>query len=325
MGVERCIRWTYSLRDSPDTMMNHTKFADELLGDFLQHVRALGGDVEPVKVLRSNTYRIGNSHVLARVAADTGKYFFGLNYINAEEVANLDNSFVAFVCGDVGSSVIMPMSELMKLLPQISHDRNGEFKINVTKDFELALKGRGNRKPLNEFLNNWKLITSPANAPGEVTSAEQSFHTVLQGRLTEIGNDRGFQTYSPNRSKKFNSVPLGDLTKLNKCPDLQFANYDSLRNIDVIWFREAGKQLYPHSAFEVELSTGIWSGVGRLAALREYTTRLFIVSNEHNRFQQVMQSQPGLESRVQNVATDEVGVLYSAETRLRDLRQEIGI
>ncbi|PYJ68187.1 MAG: hypothetical protein DME76_13130 [Verrucomicrobia bacterium] len=255
-------------------MMNRSRFADELLGHFLQHVRALGGDVEPVKVLRSNTYRVGNAHVLARVAADTGKYFFGLNYINAEEVANLDNSFVAFVCGDVGSSVIMPMSELMKLLPQISHDRNGEFKINITKDFELALKGRGNRKPLNEFLNNWDLITSPANTPGEVTSAEQSFHTVLQGRLIEIGNDRGFQTYSPNHSKKFNNVPLGDLTKLDKCPDLQFANYDSLRNIDVIWFREAGKQFYPECAFEVELSTGIWSGVGRLAALREYSTRL---------------------------------------------------
>jgi hypothetical protein len=70
-------------------MMNHSKVAEDLLNDFLRHVRALGGDVEPVKVLRSNTYRVGNSHVLARVAADTGKYFFGLNYINAEEVANL--------------------------------------------------------------------------------------------------------------------------------------------------------------------------------------------------------------------------------------------
>lgn len=135
--------------------MNHSKFANELLGDFLHHIRALGGDVEPVKVLRSNTYKVGNSHVLARVAADTGKYFFGLNYINAEEVANLDNSFVAFVCGDVGSSVIMPMSQLMELLPQISHDRNGEFKINITKDFELALKGRRNRKSLGESISRF--------------------------------------------------------------------------------------------------------------------------------------------------------------------------
>src|SRR5437870_11332040 len=135
-------------------MMTHSKLADELLGDFLHHVRALGGDVEPVMVLRSNTYKVGNTHVLARVAADTGKYFFGLNYINAEEVANLDNSFVAFVCGDVGSSVIMPMSDLMKLLPQISHDRNGEFKINIIKDFKLTLNSRGNRVPLNDFLNN---------------------------------------------------------------------------------------------------------------------------------------------------------------------------
>jgi hypothetical protein len=159
-------------------MMNHSKVAEDLLNDFLQHVRALGGNVEPVKVLRSNTYRVGNSHVLARVAADTGKYFFGLNYINAEEVANLDNPFIAFVCGDVGSSVIMPMSELMELLPQISHDRNGEFKINITKDFQLALKGRGNRKPLGEFLNKWDAIASPSAAANEVTPAEQSFHTV---------------------------------------------------------------------------------------------------------------------------------------------------
>jgi len=50
-------------------MMNHSKVAEDLLNDFLRHVRALGGDVEPVKVLRSNTYRVGNSHVLARVAA----------------------------------------------------------------------------------------------------------------------------------------------------------------------------------------------------------------------------------------------------------------
>src|SRR5437867_6684142 len=306
-------------------MMNRSRFADELLGHFLQHVRALGGDVEPVKVLRSNTYRVGNAHVLARVAADTGKYFFGLNYINAEEVANLNNSFVAFICGDVGHSVIMPMSELMSLLPQISHDRNGEFKINITKDFELALKGRDNRKSLGEFLNKCESVTSSHGGSTEVTSAEQSFHTVLQGRLIEIGNDRGLQTYSPNRAKRFNNAPLSELTSLDKCPDLQFANYDSLRNIDVIWFREAAKQFYPHSAFEVELSTGIWSGVGRLAALREYSTRLFVVSNEHNRFEQVMQSRPGLQPRVTNVATDHVDVLYSAETRLRDLRREIVI
>jgi hypothetical protein len=113
----------------------------------------------------------------------------------------------------------MPMSELMKLLPQISHDRNGEFKINITKDFELALKGRGNRRPLKEFLNKWELIGSPSKTSGEVTSAEESFHTVLQGRLIEIGNDRGLQTYSPNRAKKFNNVQLSDLTTLDKCPE----------------------------------------------------------------------------------------------------------
>jgi hypothetical protein len=176
-------------------MMNGSKVAEELLNDFLQHARALGGDVEPIKVLRSNTYRIGNSHVLARVAADTGKYFFGLNYINAEEVANLDNAFIAFVCGDVSSSVIMPMSELLELLPQISHDRNGEFKINITKGFELALKGRGNRKPLREFLNKWDSIASPGDTAGEVTSAEQSFQLLPLSRpMAVLGRTQEIKT-----------------------------------------------------------------------------------------------------------------------------------
>jgi hypothetical protein len=38
------------LIDWQNKMMNHIRFADELLHDFLQHVCALGGDVELVKV-----------------------------------------------------------------------------------------------------------------------------------------------------------------------------------------------------------------------------------------------------------------------------------
>lgn len=305
--------------------MNQSQLADELLSSFLQQARTFFGDVEPVKVLRSNTYRVGNAHVLARVAADTGKYFFGLNYINAEEVANLENAYVAFVCGGIEHCLIVPINALMPLLPHISHDRNGEFKINITHDFELALKGRGKRHSLASYLNNWESLKAASPLTPGSASAEQSFHTVLQGRLIEIGNNRGLQTYSANKSKTFNSIPLQKLTTLEKCPTLQFANYETLRNIDVVWFRETGSHLYPHSAFEIELSTGIWSGVGRLATLREYTTSLVVVSSELKRFDQVMQSQPEIRNRFRNVLPEHIGVLYMAESRLRQLRQEIGV
>src|SRR5436853_5645186 len=84
-------------------------------------------------------------------------------------------------------STLFPYTTLFRS-PQISHDRNGEFKINITKDFDLALKGRGNRKALSEFLNNWDLIKSPATAPGrseEHTSELQSLRHLVCRLLLE--------------------------------------------------------------------------------------------------------------------------------------------
>jgi hypothetical protein len=305
--------------------MNQSAEAKRLLDGFLVEARKIAGDIEPIRVLRCHAFRIKNANVLVRVAADTGKYFFGLNYINAEEVANLDNSYIAFVCGSVDKTLLIPMQMFAKLLPELSHDRNGEFKIVIKKDLELALKGRNKRRSLVEFLNRWDDVLAASKNPAAEASAEQSFHSVLQGRLLEIGNIRGYSTYCPNKTKQFNQRKLGEIARLEKCPELQYANYDSLRNIDVTWFRETGKSFYPERAFEVELSTGVWPGVGRLATLREYNTPLVIVSHELKRYNQVMESQPDISARFRNVLPEEIGVLYMAEGRLRDLRHQIGV
>jgi hypothetical protein len=306
--------------------MNQSTAAKQLLQDFLAEARKQAGDVEPIRVLRCNAFRVKDANVLVRVAADTGKFFFGLNYINAEEVANLDNAYIAFVCGSVDNTIILPMQLFVQHLPQISHDRNGEFKIVIKKNLDLPLRGRGNAIPLKEYQNDWQKLSAESTTPkAQRSTAEESFHSVLQGRLLEVGNLRGLMTYCPNKTKKFNAKPLGELAKLEKCPELQFANYESLRNIDVLWFRQTGKQFYPERAFEVELSTGTWSGVGRLAALREYNTRLFVVSDEPKKFSQVMESQPEIADRFKNVQTGDVGVLYAAEARLQELRNQVGI
>lgn len=89
--------------------MNQSAEAKRLLDSFLAEAKKVAGDIEPIRVLRCHAFRIKNANVLVRVAADTGKYFFGLNYINAEEVANLENSFIAFVCGSVDNTLIIPM------------------------------------------------------------------------------------------------------------------------------------------------------------------------------------------------------------------------
>ena len=99
---------------------------DLLFEDFLKKAQVIGS-IEPIKVLKTRTYKMLDAHVLIR-AASVGRnqgYFFGINYINLEEIANLDNPFIAFVCGSIGQTVIMPATVFIQNLSSISHDRNG--------------------------------------------------------------------------------------------------------------------------------------------------------------------------------------------------------
>ncbi|HEY0077187.1 MAG TPA: hypothetical protein VGB73_00965 [Pyrinomonadaceae bacterium] len=300
----------------------------ELLArEFLEHARKLNTGIDAIRVLKARAYRIGEASVLIRAASGGGRrYFFGLNYIHAEEIANLDNPFVAFICGSVQKTIIIPAQILIGHLPQISHDRNGEYKINIDANLNIVLSGRGNRLDCSGFINAWELLSNPPKIIGERNSAEESYHSVLQGRLLELGNIRGYQTFCPNKSKKFNGTPLGNIATLKTCPQLQFSDYDVLRQIDVLWFREKGKNMLPECAFEVELSTGTWSGVGRMATLLDYvSTKLFVVSNESRRYEQVMHSFADFKARYRFIPTEDLGDLYAAELSLRELRLKLDL
>ena len=186
--------------------------------------------------------------------------------------------------------------------------------------------GRGNRIDCSKFINNWEILLKPFETPIPKNTAEESLHSILQGRLIEIGNIRGFQTYCPDGSKKFNNKILSAMTSLDKCPQLQFSNHDALRKIDVLWFREKGGNHIPEYGFEVELSTGIWSGVGRLATLIDYgNVKLYVISNDLKRYNQVMHSFADLENRYRHILTGYIGDLYAAELQLKELRYEVGL
>lgn len=86
------------------------------------------------------------------------------------------------------------------------------------------------------------------------------------------------------------------------------------------------KQLYPEYAFEVELSTGVWSGVGRMSTIIDYkNVTFYVIANDARKYQQVINSFNEYGDRFRFVANDLVGKLYSAELNLRDLRVEIGL
>lgn len=308
-------------------MNNEKSNADLLANEFLQLAKKFQANVELIKVLKSRTYKIAEANVLVRAATEgkTGRYFYGLNYLTAEEMNNLDNPFVAFVCGSIEQTVIIPAKVLFKFLPQISHDRNGEYKITIDRDLNLVLLGKASRLNCSEFINAWELLLKPYKLSGVQNTVEESLHSVIQGRLIEIGNIRGFNTFCPDKSRRFNDVELGKITTLDKCPELQFSDYDLLRKIDVIWFKEKGKNYIPENAFEVEISTGTWSGVGRLSTLIDYNNvGLYIISDTPKKFEQVMNTLD-FHRRYNHIKPESIGDLYSAEKSLKELRYSVGL
>ncbi len=303
--------------------------SDKLVIDFLQTAKQYNANVELIKVLKSRTYRIGDANVLVRSASEGNKtYFFGLNYLTVEEIANLDNPFISFICGSIDRVLIIPALFLFKHLPNISHDRNGEYKINIYPDFGMALKGRGNRLDCSYYVNNWSLLLSPSENTVEFkNTVEESLHSILQGRLLEIGNIRGFETFCPDKSRKFNERRLDDIASLKTCPELQFTDYNLLRQIDVLWFKAIGSHLIPEYAFEVELSTGVWNGVVRMSTLIHYpNVGFYVISNDEKKFRQASNSVlQNLSNRYKFIQNNTLGDLYSAELNLTKLRDKIGL
>jgi hypothetical protein len=303
--------------------------SDLLAKSFLEMAKQFNANVELIKVLKSRTYKIGEANVLVRASSDGNRrYFFGINYITVEEIANLENPFIAFICGSVERTIIIPAKLLFKHLHQISHDRNGEYKINIDQDLNIVLSGRGNRLECKSFINNWNLLLSPPifEENEKPKTVEESLHSVIQGRLLEIGNIRGYQTFCPDKSKKFNDRNLDEIATLRTCPELQFSDYDLLRQIDVIWFKPRGNNFIPEYAFEVELSTGVWSGVGRMATLMDYSNvGLYVIANDSKKYFQVINSFTEYQDRYKFIANDLVGELYSAELNLKQLRIDIGL
>lgn len=308
--------------------MPNTYSSDKLVKEFLEQAKTFQADVEQLKVLKSRTYKIAEANVLVRAASEGNRrYFFGINYLTVEEIANLDNPFIAFICGSVDRTILIPAKILFSNLDKLSHDRNGEYKISIDRELNIVLAGRNNRLDCQKYIGNWTLLLSPPKIKQDLkNTVEESLHSLLQGRLIEIGNIRGFDTYSPNKSKIFNDKSLEQIITLKNCPELQFSDYQLLRQIDVIWFKNKGSNLIPEKAFEVELTTGVWSGVGRMATLLDYSNvGLYIISNDKKKFRQVISAFHQIRDRYRFVDNESLGDLYSAEINLKEIKIDVGL
>ncbi len=104
-------------------------------------------------------------------------------------------------------------------------------------------------------------------------------HYYYQGLLLTIGKMKGLKTFSPNqdKNKKYLELKLNDLRTLETIPVFSFPNLVKRSStIDVIWFNE---REMPHSFFEVEHKTDIQNSLLKFNDLRDFYTRMIIVSD----------------------------------------------
>ena len=97
---------------------------------------------------------------------------------------------------------------------------------------------------------------------------QEESHAYYQGILINIGNLKGYQTYSPQQDKNkfFIDKPLKEIRTLQEIPSF---SHNTLvkrsETVDVIWFNE---RLMPNSFFEIEYSTEIQNSLGSVCKIQ---------------------------------------------------------
>jgi type II restriction enzyme len=104
-----------------------------------------------------------------------------------------------------------------------------------------------------------------------VAQKEESEHTRMQYLLTRVGRALGYDVYVARNDRhrslngeSFQLLTVPDLPQLGGLPETSDVR-DTIELIDVIWIDREGKEIV--SAFEVEKSTSIYSGILRLEDL----------------------------------------------------------
>ena len=74
------------------------------------------------------------------------------------------------------------------------------------------------------------------------------------------------------------------------------------------------------------MTTGVWSGVGRMGTLLDYSNvGLYVISNDKKKFKQVISAFHQHRNRYKFVDNESLSDLYSAEINLKELKIDIGL
>lgn len=128
---------------------------------------------------------------------------------------------------------------------------------------------------LTEFLHK----IQKAEMPKKKKERIEFQHSRIQGMLLEIGEQRQYGTYTPDKRKTFDGKMLGLIASIIECPRFTFSHIieESVKFIDVVWFNQ---RKFPSHVFEIEHSTNFRDALIRFTELQDFTTKFFLIAPE---------------------------------------------
>ncbi|MEN7981853.1 MAG: hypothetical protein ABFQ65_00200 [Nanoarchaeota archaeon] len=105
-------------------------------------------------------------------------------------------------------------------------------------------------------------------------------HNFIQGVLVETGNREKFETYTPDKSRKYKeNIHLFQIQTLREIPEFTYPELiGDIKWIDVLWFSKETLK-FPIKIFEVIDSIGTLSkSLSRCLQLRNFNVEIFIVA-----------------------------------------------
>ncbi len=162
----------------------------------------------------------------------------------------------------------------------------------------------------------------------EVPVDQELTHTDIEAKLLLIGSYLNFRTYTPDASKYSNVFKnkLSDIASEENIPDgaIPRLSIDTVKMIDVIWFDEEG---YPTHAFEVEHTTDITKGLLRLYQTRKLRIKMFIISNQKNKFETEVSKSPFVTIKNEFILKnyDELEEFFESVKQFKQMKDQFNI
>jgi len=90
---------------------------------------------------------------------------------------DLEKLFILFVCDSIEEIIVIPPKELSDLLYGVDPSKAGEYKVHIYVDddsYEILVTGKP-RRNVNDYLNNFAILTAAADEFGNLNNPEQVF------------------------------------------------------------------------------------------------------------------------------------------------------